>query len=541
MQDTTERTIIISAVWMAALAFACSLALADPDLWGHTLYGLRSIDAGLLTESVDPFSYTAFGEPWVNHEWLTEYQFGFLWRTTGSVGLWWWRNLLVLVVFVVALLEFRRTHASVPAVVVLIVFNALCLSNFVVFIRPQLATFALFAVTLAILRRHWDGLTRRAIWCLPLLMLLWANLHGGFLAGLGLIGLCWGGTGIMAARDASQRPQFMVLSGVLAASVAATAVNPYGVGLHRMLLYHLGTTQFVREWQPLWSKYQSLALYLPFLIVLLSLSWSRRWKWIDLALLVAVGFQAVMHLRHVSLLAIATMILLPVPLSESLARLFSNLSRQWGGAERRWLRFTAAGLVVLFLGGLQARGVLRMWRQGMLPWDIAIETRSDVPGMPARAIGVMRLEGIHGNLLTDYGWAQYAIWQLHPDCHVAFDGRYRTVYSAKIEREFMQLQSPGEATPGKAAILDGYPTEIALVSRGRGVGKFLSSRPGWVRIYADEQAELFLRDIPRFQKPIRRSRSGMVRAPVVPTWQRFPGNAGEVTGMLTAEHHDDGT
>jgi hypothetical protein len=219
MQDTTERTIIISAVWMAALAFACSLALADPDLWGHTLYGLRSIDAGLLTESVDPFSYTAFGEPWVNHEWLTEYQFGFLWRTTGSVGLWWWRNLLVLVVFVVALLEFRRTHASVPAVVVLIVFNALCLSNFVVFIRPQLATFALFAVTLAILRRHWDGLARRAIWCLPLLMLLWANLHGGFLAGLGLIGLCWGGTGIMAARDASQRPQFMVLSGVLAASV----------------------------------------------------------------------------------------------------------------------------------------------------------------------------------------------------------------------------------------------------------------------------------------------------------------------------------
>jgi len=57
MQDTIERTIIISAVWLAGLAFVCSLALADPDLWGHTLYGLRSIDAGLLTESVGPFSF----------------------------------------------------------------------------------------------------------------------------------------------------------------------------------------------------------------------------------------------------------------------------------------------------------------------------------------------------------------------------------------------------------------------------------------------------------------------------------------------------
>ena len=87
-----ERSIMIGAFWVLALVYMCGTTVADPDLWGHTLYGLRSIELGVLTEKTDPYSYTAPHAKWVNHEWLTEYQFGWLWLHAGGVGLWLWRK-----------------------------------------------------------------------------------------------------------------------------------------------------------------------------------------------------------------------------------------------------------------------------------------------------------------------------------------------------------------------------------------------------------------------------------------------------------------
>ena len=64
----TERKVLLGALLVSCIVFSCSLTLADPDLWGHTLYGLRAIEQGVATERFDPFSYTAPSAVWVNHE-----------------------------------------------------------------------------------------------------------------------------------------------------------------------------------------------------------------------------------------------------------------------------------------------------------------------------------------------------------------------------------------------------------------------------------------------------------------------------------------
>jgi hypothetical protein len=540
----TERTSVLIAIGLTAIVFLCGLTVADPDLWGHTLYGLRSLEAGVLTETADPFSYTAPGARWVNHEWLSELIFGGLWRATGGIGLVLWRNLIVVLIAAIAALSIRRAQAGQAATVLLIALSAECLSDFVVFVRPQLATFALFALWLFVLRGYWDQRTRW-IWCLPVTMVCWVNLHGGFLAGLGILGVVTLSAAIRAAvatrsgaepfvrrilNDASVR-DLAAISGLCA---AATFVNPYGAEMHQMLWGHLISEQAVREWQPLWSVSgidgeapmwslgRTLLSWVPFLIVVPTLIFSRRWKWIDLAILVVVGWQAMSHLRHVALLSLAVLVLLPGPLTDALKNTFAHLTERWQRREAKPVRIAGTAGVCLFLLGLQVHGAKEMWRHGIAPWEIAVECRSYVPGVPASAVAFLQDQQISGNLVTDYGWGQFVIWHCFPQNRVAFDGRYRTVYSPELEKEFFALQRAGVDRPQTTPILDRHPTDIALVPAGRSVDDYLKQRSDFRCVYRDGQAAIFVRHVSGFEHlPTVHDKAEHGRAQ--PIWSTFPG------------------
>lgn len=544
-----ERSLVLAAIGLTAVVFLCGLTVADPDLWGHTLYGLRSMEAGVLTETADPFSYTAPGARWVNHEWLSELIFGELWRSTGAIGLVLWRNLIVVLIAVMAALSIRRAQAGQAATVLLIALSAECLSDFVVFVRPQLATFALFALWLFVLRGHWDRRTRW-IWCLPVTTVFWVNLHGGFLAGLGVLGVVTLCAAIRAAienrgcdgknseipliqamfRDSTARE--LTIVSVLCA--VATFVNPYGAEMHRMLWTHLISEQAVREWQPLWSVSildgsapmwslgRTLLSWVPFLIIVPTLLLSRRWKWIDLAILAVVGWQAMSHLRHVALLSLAVLVLLPGPLTDALNNVFTHLTERWQRREARPIRLAGVAGVCLFLLGLQVHGAKEMWQHGVAPWEIAVECRSYVPGVPANAVAFLKCRKIDGNLVTDYGWGQFVIWHCYPENRVAFDGRYRTVYSPELEEEFFALHRAALDRPTTTPILDRHATDVALVPAGRSVEAYLMLREDFRCVYRDEQASVFVRSAARFEH-LPTVNEAEKADPSQPAWTTFPG------------------
>ena len=490
-------------VWLTCVLFLTTSAIADPDLWGHTLYGLRAMELGVLVERADPFSYTASDAAWVNHEWLTEYQYGVLWSTWGNFGLTLWRNILVCVLFGVAAMAARRAHASLAAVTLVWILSAECLGNFCVFVRPQVATFAFFGIFLLVLRTWWDKPTSRTVWLLPPLMAVWVNLHGGFLAGCGMVMLFCGGTVVRelaAARRARtydrqiHRRVAGAAMGMMVLVAAATLCNPYGIGLHAMLWEHLGTEQLVREWQPLWSVRQSPVYYAPFVLVLVASAGWRRWKAIDAVVIGVTMWQAAAHVRHVALLTIAVLILLPGPISDAIRRLFPRLSRIWGTPERRWLRAALVLGAVMFPMALQVKSVVRFWQEGVSPWQIAVEGKSGIPGVPLRAVGRLRAERFSGNLITDYGWGQFMLWHLFPESRVAFDGRYRTVYPASLEAEFLQFQTVDlESTP-RTPMIDAYPTDLAILPTGSASEEYLTQRSDWKTVYGDDQAVLLARE-----------------------------------------------
>lgn len=509
-------------VWCIAYVFVCGLVLADPDLWGHTLYGIRAWDQGVLAESTDPFSYTAPGARWINHEWLTELQLGLIWTHFGNCGLWLWRNLLVLVVFACVAAELIRQRANLAASTLLLLYGAECLSQFVIFVRPQVPTLAIFTLTLLILKRHADRAARWEIWALPFLMALWTNLHGGFLAGLGVIGL-YAAVDIVTHLRSGWRWKYetIALPAVALLAGLATFVSPYGYHLHLMLWEHLATEQFVVEWQPLWAARQAPTYYVPLVLLGLALPFSRRWTWTDGLVLLVIGSQALSHIRHVSLLATACLILLPGPLSESLPRLFRHLTSVLQ-QPRRWpVRVLLVGIATGLLVVLQVRSTVDMWRHGLKPWNVGVESRSPVPGMPVRAVTFLKREKLAGNLLTDYGWAQFVFWHA-PDFKLAFDGRYRTVYSSQLESEFLSFQRSGQERPRETPMLDRHPTEIVLLPAASGAARYLPLRDDFVEVYRDNQAVVWVKRQTRFESLIRRLSSGPLPIIDAPLWQPFP-------------------
>ncbi|MEQ9067604.1 MAG: hypothetical protein RLO18_12810, partial [Gimesia chilikensis] len=511
-----EWLISLGLIWCACLFLISTVTIADPDLWGHTLYGIRALEADVLVEHTDPFCYTEPGATWINHEWFSEDTFGWLWLRFGNTGLWLWRNFWLLMIMVPGWLALRSQHASLAGGLLLLVYTAFCLSQFVVFVRPQLVTFGCFAWTLLLLRGYLTDPQRKAIWYLPVLMLFWSNSHGGFLAGVGVQGLvvCW--MGWKTIQGMYRPADFWRLTLVIVFAWVVTLINPYGVGLHQMLWDHLVTKQIVREWQPLWEARQALLYYIPFLLIGLAFFGSRKWEWIDVLLIIVVAYQALSHIRHVALLAIAVLILLPAPLSEGLHKLLPRQHQRWAGPQRTGLRMLLVGGLLLGIYGLSVHTIVKLWQQQVVPWQIGVETQSRAPGMPVSAIEVLQQADLQGNILTDYGWAQYVIWQTFPESRIAFDGRYRTVYSAQLEQELVEFQQLNADSSGPTPLLDAYPTEILLLPAAQPVQGYLKQRTDWKQVYADAQSTIWLKDLPRFQPIISRAKLKLLPVPEIP-------------------------
>ncbi|WP_417389249.1 hypothetical protein [Gimesia sp.] len=524
VMGSREWSLSLGSIWFACLLLLGSVTIADPDLWGHTLYGLRALEHHVLVERTDPFCYTEPGTIWINHEWFSELSFGWLWSQMGNTGLWLWRNFWLCMILIPTWIAFRSSQANLAGSVLLLVYGAFCLSQFVVFVRPQLVTFGCFAWTLLLLRDYVDRPHSRWIWYLPVIMLFWSNSHGGFLAGVGMEGLVllWIGKGFYQGHY--QRRDFLRLAFAVTASWLVTLMNPYGIQLHQMLWDHLITTQIVREWQPLWQARQALLYYIPFLLLVLAFFRSRKWEWVDLLLIAVVAWQAVSHIRHVALLAIAVMILLPRPITDAVRNLFPNINQQWSGIARLRLRSVLITIMALVILGLGAHTVFQMQEAGVPPWEIGVETQSRAPGMPVAVMEVLQKEQLAGNILTDYGWAQYVIWQTFPESRIAFDGRYRTVYSAQLEAEFVAFQKLNQNSSTATPLLDQYPTEMILLPTSQQTNGYLKNRRDWSLVYEDEQAMLWLKAIPRFQSTIERARRSAIKKPEIPKWLLFPAN-----------------
>jgi hypothetical protein len=220
------------AVWCAFLV-VISFTSADPDLWGHVRFGLDILrDANV--HQVDAYSF-ASDRAWVNHEWGAEVIAASAFAIGGSAGLVALKMLIVGATLLLLNAVLRREGVDSPwardgAAAVAIVTTLLQAHH----VRPQLFSLLLFAILLSCLLAARRG-SQRSLWILPPLFAAWANLHGGWIVGGGVLAL-W--TCALLATGERQRAFWCAAAG--AASLIATLATPYGFGLWRFLQETVG-------------------------------------------------------------------------------------------------------------------------------------------------------------------------------------------------------------------------------------------------------------------------------------------------------------
>jgi hypothetical protein len=487
--ESTWLTLSVVCLVMSVIANRLSQTVADPDLWGHVKFGRDIWESGQIIQQ-DTYSYLTGDQAWINHEWLAEVIFALLFGLGGAEALILFKTGMGVLTVGLLYWNLRRQGLSAlrGGIVVMVVTALLSVGMFT--IRPQVFTYLLFVVTLLLLNAA-DGGSLRWLWGIPLVFAVWPNLHGGFLAGMGMVTV-WCVARIAASlyrasyRDSSiRRSDAAFVASALAGSVA-TLVNPYGASLLTFLVRPETINRpEITEWQAtaMASKYGFIYLLFLGMAVAGLLFSARQRRPAALAGFFCVAILPLLAIRHGPLFALG----IPILAGEHISDAWNRWSaRARSGSRRRWEAWAQP-----WLSGLAITGAAVFLWLSLLNFG-CIRVHPQAGGTyPARAVAILRESRVSGNLAIFFNWGEYAIWHLSPRIKVSVDGRRETVYSEQIMTENLNFFG---GVGDWDRLLQDHHTQMALVVKTYPVFNLLKLSPGWVLVYEDSLSGIYARE-----------------------------------------------
>ncbi len=453
---------------MAAISLPTALrAQAGPDLWWQVYTGKRILSARAVP-GVDDLSFTASGQPWANHEWLSQVMFAIADNLGGGVGLILLRAMLFIGTVVGLVLVVNRRVDS-PGLTLAIVAPIVVVSEPFLNVRAHTFTYLLIPWTILALDRLRDG-RKDALVVLPVIVLAWTNLHGGFVVGLALIGLTI--AHLMVARNSPVRKSRLVALG--ATCVAVTVLNPSGTGLYRYLAGELGANHsLITEWQP--ARGGTLVLVLVLVVVPLCASaLARRFPSPAIAVMVPLSAIGTMrYSRFLVVLALISAVAIADVAKPAIARFATARSR----AKQPRGALTAVGMLAV-----ASTSVMVFQAPQRLDGLTAIDD-----GAPAGAANFLAAADFGPNLVSHLDWGGYLIWRLDGRYLVSIDGRNLTVYGDDWVDDYLRAMQAGTLLE-----VEGVDQADAwLLRSGSAQVQTLADDPRWVEAYRDDQAVVF--------------------------------------------------
>jgi hypothetical protein len=444
---------------------------ADPDLWGHLLFGRQILASGAVPR-LDFYAYTTAGLPWVDHEWLAQTILAAVYDWGGSAGLLLLKLLVgsATVALVIGPVRSRTRDPWVWGGTGL--FTIAVLARGFAF-RPQMFTYLGAAAVLAIIDRAQRG-QPRTLWVLPPLFALWANLHGGFMLGLGIVAV------FAAGQTLVERRPLWTTWAAAAASLAATALNPYGPQIIWYVGKELGRSHPITEWQPAALSDAGLFAFFTMLTMFVtSLPFARDWQtrgWQAALAAIAAGL-ALRNQRHAPVFAVCAAAPLAAQLQNALA---------WVQV-RRFISFSRGTHIVL-RGALVAFALTQTVLTANRLWVDGMNIVYDPADYPTSAIRALQRIGTSVRLAVPLEWGEYALWFLAPRMQVSLDGRFATLFSAQVVDENFDFFAGGD---GWQRLIDNYPTDAALIPADSSCP--IATLEGWQLIYNSPVAQVYAR------------------------------------------------
>ncbi len=474
--------------------------LGDAGIGWHIRTG-QQIMATHAVPRVDSFSSTMAGRPWFAWEWLYDLVVGWLDATFGLNGPVWLTALVIAATFALLFHWLLRLKTDLPiALALLLLATGASMIHFLA--RPHVFSWLLLVIWFWILDSDESSSLRFStlkpvgrLWVLPLLMLLWVNLHGGFLLGFALICIFWLGAlwnwwqssdvriedtllRIAARRQLGR----LTLAGI--ATVAASLANPYGWRLHAHIYSYL-TNRFlvdhIQEFQSPNFHHVAEKCFLALLLVSVAILLGRG------RTLRASGILTVLFSIYAGLTASRNIpfaaILLCMVLGPAVpkARLWVRFAERMEYIDSRVRGHLWPVFVVIFTLAIMAHG-------GRVGSDQWMNAHFDPQRMPVGAANFLASESIKGPVLSPDYWGGYLIYRLYPGTRVVVDDRH-DLYGSEFFQSYLNLM---HVEDGWDRMLRQFNPGCVLLRREDALSNMLRNASGWKSVYSDELSVLFV-------------------------------------------------
>ena len=301
--STTGFVFVLSLTFVF---FSNLLPLSHTDLWGHLSYGRQIVSERAIPQTV-PLMPLSEGVPFIDGAWLTQVLGYGAWTVGGRAAMAFLFALSVTLSSGFIMMRVRQKTGS--GLFALLAFGLLLWVDWkqLMIVRPQVAGLVMFCGLFSFLTsKKWHG----SLWVgVPVLFALWANMHGSFMVGLGLLGAFTIGRAVDLLRRTGKVKMLLrdrwVFRYLLLTELAAVAtlVNPYGLALHAEVLSFGQNANLadIIEWKPLSIRMfqgQAAAAVALMLIVFYRFS-PRRVSTTELILLAGLGVGALWTSRMI--------------------------------------------------------------------------------------------------------------------------------------------------------------------------------------------------------------------------------------------------
>ncbi len=482
---TLSRVIKIILL-LGILGMATHFAI-DSDTWWHLRAGEWMIENQTLIES-DPFSHTRAGTAWQYPGMWVQVWMAWIYGWVGPAGLNLWAAALVAVIFWLVYESSRGSAISTSVMVLLAAIG----SAIYWAARPYLVSFLIFAIGYLILERYWGGRTKN-VWLMPVLMIVWVNTHGGFLAGFLLVlpylveaGLGWLSREEGASlRLASRRLAHLIQVGLLMG--AASLLNPQGLGIWSLPF----TTVARQAEQLLIAEWQSPNFHDPTLLpfgILIALGMGlpgisgRRLAVREALLLGGFGLLGLISVRNIFFFVIAAVPILAVHLDGAA----SVIAKQAGIRARLDFERPPTGIQRMLNWVLVAVATLAVAGRigAYLPQQANMADLAS--RFPVQAVAFARERQPEGNLFNSYNFGGYLVWALE-EFPVFADGR-ADLYGDEI---LLPLYRVTNGSPEWRDLFELYEIGWVMVKPEELLAVNLE-RAGWKVVYEDPVAVILL-------------------------------------------------
>ena len=489
------------------------LLLRDAGTGWHIRDGQLMLQTHSITR-VDPFSATMNGQPWYAWEWLYDVLIAAIHHVLGLNGVVFFSAAIMAAAFVLVFRFAMRRGGSLPITLLLLVLS-LGASAVHFLARPHVLSWlftviwfeALDSAAYAAEPRAEPNRVRR-LFLLPVLMLLWVNVHGGFLFGFALLAVYIVGGSVQYFTCREQREEIRrwlkSLGWVSMLSLLASFVNPYGYKLHLHIYQYLSDRflmNHVTEFQS--PNFHGLAQQCfagLLLVTIAALACARRKPQLPrLLVVVLAAYSGLYAARNLPVSSMLLVLIIAPLLSETIAKasenaeiaarlraVFSRLQSFGARMEKLELHFQGHLWLLLAI-------VLGLWacmHGGKLGSTQLINAYFDDKRFPVEAAAVIAQRDIREPIFCPDLWGGYLIYRLYPQTRVLVDDRH-DLYGDQFFKDYLKVAF---VQPDWEKVLDEKHVDWVLVEKNSSLGTIIGLTPGWKLMHEDETALLFHRE-----------------------------------------------